>query len=129
MSESIGSDQAAQIRRSSATVLAGDADLGLRLTTLAVCPDCQRAQESRMLGSFVRFMKEAWAHATVILSGSTLRRLFRAHTRYPVGRVRHLVLGPFSFSEFLRALDKTHLAAEVPRRGRTAGGRPGVRLR
>jgi predicted AAA+ superfamily ATPase len=113
MSESIGSDQAAQIRRSSATVLAGDADLGLRLTMLAVCPDCQRAQESRMLGSFVRFMKEAWAHATVILSGSTLRRLFRAHTRYPVGRVRHLVLGPFSFSEFLRALDKTHLAAEM----------------
>ena len=42
MSESIGSDQAAQIRRSSATVLAGDADLGLRLTMLAVCPDCQR---------------------------------------------------------------------------------------
>ena len=58
-------------------------------------------------------MKESWAHATVILSGSTLRRLFRPHTRYPVGRVRHLVLGPFSFSEFLLALDKTHLAAEV----------------
>ena len=58
-------------------------------------------------------MKEAWAHATVILSGSTLRRLFRGHTRFPVGRVRHLVLGPFSFSEFLLALDKPHLAAEV----------------
>ena len=71
------------------------------------------AQESRMLGSFVRFMKEAWARATVILSGSTLRRLFRGHTRFPVGRVRHLVLGPFSFSEFLLALDKPHLAAEV----------------
>lgn len=68
-----------------------------------------------MLGSFVRFMKEAWARATVILSGSTLRRLFRGHTRFPVGRVRHLVLGPFSFSEFLLALDKPHLAAEMLR--------------
>ena len=71
------------------------------------------AQESRMLGGFVRFMKEAWRNATVILSGSTLRRLFRAHTRYPVGRVRHLVLMPFSFSEFLLALSKAHLATEV----------------
>lgn len=73
------------------------------------------AQESRRLGSFVRFMKEAWTRATVILSGSTLRRLFRDRTRYPVGRVRHLALGPFSFSEFLLALDKAHLAAEVVR--------------
>ena len=59
------------------------------------------AQESRMLGSFVRFMKEEWRSATVILSGSTLTRLFRPHTRYPVGRVRRFILGPFSFSEFL----------------------------
>ena len=70
------------------------------------------AQESRMLGSFVRFMKEAWRQATVILSGSTLRRLFREDTRYPVGRVRHQALGPFSFSEFLQALDKAHLAGK-----------------
>ena len=55
----------------------------------------------------------AWAKATVILSRSTLHRLFREHMRYPVGRVRHQVLGPFSFSEFLWALDKAHLAAEV----------------
>ena len=46
------------------------------------------AQESRTLGGFVRFMKEEWPRATVILSGSTLRRLFRPHTRYPVGRDR-----------------------------------------
>jgi hypothetical protein len=43
------------------------------------------AQESRRLGQFVRFMKEDWPHATVILSGSTLSRLFRDDTRYPVG--------------------------------------------
>ena len=71
------------------------------------------AQESRRLGGFVRFMKEEWPRATVILSGSTLRRLFRPHTRYPVGRVRRLVLGPFSFSEFLRAVGQGHLADQV----------------
>ena len=71
------------------------------------------AQESRKLGAFVRFMKEEWPRATVVLSGSTLRRLFRPHTRYPVGRVRRLVLGPFSFSEFLRAVGQGHLADQV----------------
>ena len=40
------------------------------------------AQESRKLGRFVRFMKEEWLRATVILSGSTLSRLFREDTRY-----------------------------------------------
>lgn len=68
------------------------------------------AQESRRLGEFVRFMKEDWPRATVILSGSTLSRLFRKETRYPVGRVRHLLLGPFSFSEFLIAAGHEHLA-------------------
>ena len=57
--------------------------------------------------------EEEWPRATVILSGSTLKRLFRPQTRCPVGRVRRLVLGPFSFSEFLLAVDKRHLAAEV----------------
>lgn len=73
------------------------------------------AQESRMLGSFVRFMKEEWRRATVILSGSTLTRLFRPHMRYPVGRVRRFILGPFSFSEFLRAVSQPHLADQVRR--------------
>lgn len=71
------------------------------------------AQESMTLGRFVRFMKEEWSRATVILSGSTLRRLFRKETRYPVGRVRNLVLGPFSFSEYLTAMGRTALAADV----------------
>ncbi len=68
------------------------------------------AQESRKLGEFVRFMKEEWPKATVILSGSTLTRLFRPKARYPVGRVRRFILGPFSFSEFLLAHDKKHLS-------------------
>ena len=71
------------------------------------------AQESMALGRFVRFMKEDWSLSTVILSGSTLRRLFRTDVRYPVGRVRKLVLGPFSFSEYLTAVDKRDLAADV----------------
>lgn len=71
------------------------------------------AQESRRLGQFVRFMKEDWSHASVILSGSTLSRLFRDDTRYPVGRVRSLRLGPFSFSEFLVAAGEEHLARAI----------------
>jgi uncharacterized protein len=71
------------------------------------------AQESMALGRFVRFMKEDWPHSTVILSGSTLRRLFRKGTRYPVGRVKNLVLGPFSFSEYLAATDQAALARDV----------------
>jgi predicted AAA+ superfamily ATPase len=74
------------------------------------------AQESRRLGGFVRFMKEDWRHASVILSGSTLGRLFRDEVRYPVGRVSRMVLGPFSFSEFLEAIGEGHLA-EVVRAG------------
>jgi predicted AAA+ superfamily ATPase len=71
------------------------------------------AQESRKLGHFVRFMKEDWPRATVILSGSTLARLFRNDTRYPVGRVQSLTLRPYSFSEFLRATGSSHLADAV----------------
>jgi len=71
------------------------------------------AQEARKLGGFVRFMKEEWSQAPVILSGSTLRRIFRDGTRYPVGRVQHLCLAPFSFSEFLRALGQHQLAEAV----------------
>ena len=71
------------------------------------------AQESRKLGRCVRFMKEEWEKTTTILSGSTLRRLFRPDTRYPVGRVRRLVLWPFAFSEYLKAGGKEYLAEEI----------------
>jgi hypothetical protein len=71
------------------------------------------AQESLELGGFVRFMKEEWPGATVILSGSTLKRLFRADDRYPVGRVKRLTLGPFTFTEFLTALGETTLAKQI----------------
>lgn len=61
------------------------------------------AQESRCLGSFIRFMKEKWNHTQVILSGSSMARIFRDDVRYPVGRVISFHVQPFSFEEFLLA--------------------------
>lgn len=61
------------------------------------------AQESRKLGSFVRFMKEKWPHTHTILSGSMMSHLFRGETRYPVGRVALFHVQPLSFEEFLLA--------------------------
>ncbi len=61
------------------------------------------AQESTRLGRFVRFFKEKWDGPRVILTGSTLHRLFRGDTKYPVGRVIVLTLAPFSFFEYLVA--------------------------
>lgn len=71
------------------------------------------AQESLKLGSYVRFMKEAWPRTKVVLSGSTLSRIFKADVRYPVGRVKRLVVRPFSFAEFLSALGKNRLAENI----------------
>lgn len=78
------------------------------------------AQESLTLGRHIRFMKEEWPRATVIITGSTLSRLFRDEARYPVGRVRRMVLGPFTFSEYLHASGNGHLA-EVVAAGPSAG--------
>ncbi len=58
-------------------------------------------------------MKEEWPRATVLLSGSTLTRLFRDDVRYPVGRVERLILRPQSFQEFLRSLGKPQLAEAI----------------
>lgn len=68
------------------------------------------AQESRKLGGYVRFMKESWPATRVVLSGSTLIRIFRGDVRYPVGRVRRLILRPFTFTEFLVATQHQPLA-------------------
>ncbi len=67
------------------------------------------AQESSQLGKFVRFMKEKWPETQTVLSGSSMQRLFRSDTRYPVGRVEHWVVAPFSFEEFLLAGHQTSL--------------------
>lgn len=71
------------------------------------------SQESMVLGQFVRFMKESWPYTTTILTGSTLSRLFRKNVRYPVGRVKRLVVSPFSFYEFLLAGKKDFLIEKL----------------
>jgi predicted AAA+ superfamily ATPase len=60
------------------------------------------AQESPVLGAFVRFMKEKWSNTPAILTGSSMTRIFGSETRFPVGRVSRFLLQPFSFQEFLR---------------------------
>src|SRR3989339_1963312 len=62
------------------------------------------AQESAVLGGFVRFMKEEWPKTRIILTGSTLTRLFRPNQRFPVGRFSRLLVTPFSFSEILKCV-------------------------
>ncbi len=63
------------------------------------------AQESKQLGAYVRSMKEQWHKTHVILTGSSISRLFSG--RFPVGRVEFLELQSFSFFEFLDAIDQT----------------------
>lgn len=65
------------------------------------------AQESRQLGNYVRFMKEKWTDCTSVLSGSMMSEFF-SH-RYPVGRVKEIVLRPLTFEEFLVARHKDEL--------------------
>ena len=69
------------------------------------------AQESSVLGGFVRFMKEKWQHTPVILTGSSMTRIFGPETRFPVGRVTRFLLQPFSFREFLRCGKEEELLA------------------
>lgn len=70
------------------------------------------AQESAKLGQFVRFMKEDWTETQVILSGSSMSRIFR-NARYPVGRVTPIPVQPFSFKEFLRASNHADLVKKL----------------
>lgn len=67
------------------------------------------AQESSKLGSFIRFMKEEWVNTKVILTGSSMSRLFRKQQRIPVGRYIKYLVTPFSFKEFLLIQEKNAL--------------------
>ena len=71
------------------------------------------AQESEQLGRFVRSMKEKWLKTRTILSGSSMKRLFRDNQRIPVGRIRTVLVQPFSFAEFLFARDETYLEQQL----------------
>ncbi len=67
------------------------------------------AQQSRKLGSFVRFMKEEWKDTTVIMTGSVINELHLESDRRPVGRETHLDLWPLTFKEFLMAAGQESL--------------------
>lgn len=71
------------------------------------------AQESPKLGSFVRFMKEEWQKVSVILSGSSISKLFDGATRVPVGRIEYLRITPLTFVEFLAAIKQEDLLREA----------------
>lgn len=71
------------------------------------------AQESSMLGAFVRYMKEDWDEQTTVLLGSVMSRLFRSGVREPVGRVHRIIVYPFSFKEFLLSMKKPQLIEAI----------------
>jgi len=59
------------------------------------------AQESRKLAGYIKSFKEDWPELRVVLTGSSMNRLFDDTVRIPVGRTRSFCLFGFSFSEFV----------------------------
>lgn len=68
------------------------------------------AQECPLLATYIKSFKEDWPGVKVILTGSSMNRLFSKSSRIPVGRTRSIRVFPFSFSEFLRCLGHAELA-------------------
>ncbi len=68
------------------------------------------AQECPVLARYVKSFKEDWDSVRVVLTGSSMNRLFTADTRIPVGRTMSLCVFPFNFSEFLRCRGYAELA-------------------
>ncbi len=71
------------------------------------------AQECPVLAAYIKSFKEDWAGVRVVLTGSSMHRLFSKNVRIPVGRTRSLCVYPFSFPEFLRCLGHLELAELV----------------
>ena len=71
------------------------------------------AQECPVLARYVKSFKEDWPGVRVVLTGSSMHRLFDRETRIPVGRTKSLCVFPFSFPEFLRCLGHAELAELV----------------
>jgi len=68
------------------------------------------AQEAPKLARYIKSFKEDWPHVKVLLTGSSMNRLFDSTVRIPVGRKRSMCVFGFSFVEFLRFVDKSELA-------------------
>ena len=71
------------------------------------------AQESQKLARYIKSFKEDWPELRVILTGSSMNRLFDADTRIPVGRIRSFCLFGFSFSEFVECIHSRDAAEFV----------------
>lgn len=71
------------------------------------------AQESSQIGAYLRFMKERWLNTRVVLTGSSMSRLFRKDQRIPVGRYVKYLITPFSFREFLISFSRTSMIAQI----------------
>lgn len=71
------------------------------------------AQECPVLARYVKSFKEDWRGVRVVLTGSSMHRLFAKDVRIPVGRTRSLCVLPFNFPEFLRCLGQSELAEFV----------------
>jgi predicted AAA+ superfamily ATPase len=71
------------------------------------------AQECPVLARYVKSFKEDWRGVRVVLTGSSMHRLFAKDVRIPVGRTKSLCVLPFSFPEFLRCLGEIELAEFV----------------
>lgn len=63
-------------------------------------------QETPEAINWLRYFYEEYPHIHIIAAGSLLESIFNTKFPFPVGRVEYLVLRPFSFEEFLIALDE-----------------------
>jgi predicted AAA+ superfamily ATPase len=59
--------------------------------------------------NMLRYFYEKFPQLHVIAAGSLLETILKEETRFPVGRVQFKVMHPFSFKEYLMALEETNL--------------------
>lgn len=71
------------------------------------------AQESEKIGEYILSMKEDWCHKKVLITGSSLTRLFKKNQRVPVGRFARIKVSPFTFYEFLNYFNKDALIEAI----------------
>lgn len=72
-------------------------------STLIFIDEIQEAPEALAM---LRYFYEKYPQYHVIAAGSLLESLFNNHISFPVGRVEYMIVRPFSFHEFLQAMDE-----------------------
>lgn len=63
--------------------------------------------------NMLRYFYEKYSQYSVIAAGSLLESLFDTKVSFPVGRVEYKVVHPFSFREFLTAMNERMKPVEV----------------